>query len=80
MKLKIAILGAGNLAWNLAPALENAGHELTEVYARDIRKAKEITERVYHAVPKDELDFSESKAELFILAIKDDALAEVRKE
>jgi predicted short-subunit dehydrogenase-like oxidoreductase (DUF2520 family) len=77
MKFKIAILGAGNLAWNLAPALEDAGHEITEVYARDLQKAKEITERIYTAVPKDDLDFSESRAELFILAIKDDALSEV---
>ena len=77
MKLKIAILGAGNLAWNLAPALEDAGHEITEVYARDLQKAKEITERIYSATPKDDLDFSESSAELFILAIKDDALSEV---
>ncbi|MDP4656201.1 MAG: DUF2520 domain-containing protein [Algoriphagus sp.] len=77
MKLKIAILGAGNLAWNLAPALEDVGHEITEVYARDFQKAKEITERIYTATPKDDLDFSESKAELFILAIKDDALAVV---
>ena len=77
MKFKIAILGAGNLAWNLAPALEDAGHEITEVYARDIHKAKEITERIYSATPKDDLDFSDSRAELFILAIKDDALSEV---
>lgn len=77
MKFKIAILGAGNLAWNLAPALEDAGHEITEVYARDLQKAKEITERIYTATPKDDLDFSESRAELFILAIKDDALSEV---
>jgi predicted short-subunit dehydrogenase-like oxidoreductase (DUF2520 family) len=77
MKLKIAILGAGNLAWNLASALEDAGHEITEVYARDLQKAKEITERIYTATPKDDLDFSESSAELFILAIKDDALSEV---
>ena len=77
MKLKIAILGAGNLAWNLAPALEDAGHEITEVYARDLQKAKEITERIYTATPKDDLDFSESSAGLFILAIKDDALSEI---
>lgn len=65
------------MAWNLAPALEDVGHEITEVYARDFQKAKEITERIYTATPKDDLDFSESKAELFILAIKDDALAVV---
>jgi predicted short-subunit dehydrogenase-like oxidoreductase (DUF2520 family) len=77
MKLKIAILGAGNLAWNLAPVLEDAGHEITEVYARELHKAKEITERIYSASPKDDLDFSESIAQLFILAIKDDAIADV---
>ena len=80
MKFKIAILGAGNVAWHLAPALEDAGHEITEVYARDLKKAKEITERLYAAEPTDELDFSESKAEIFILAVKDSAIAEVADE
>ncbi|TDQ17512.1 putative short-subunit dehydrogenase-like oxidoreductase (DUF2520 family) [Algoriphagus boseongensis] len=80
MKFKIAILGAGNVAWNLAPALEDAGHEITEVYSRDIRKAKEITERLYATDPTDDLDFSESKAQIFILAIKDSAISEVADE
>jgi predicted short-subunit dehydrogenase-like oxidoreductase (DUF2520 family) len=77
MKFKIAILGAGNVAWHLAPALEDAGHEIIEVYARDIQKAMEITERVYSAEPKDDLDFSESQAEIFILAVKDSAISEL---
>ncbi len=77
MKFKIAILGAGNVAWHLAPALEDAGHEITEVYARDIDKAAQITERVYSAEPKDDLDFSESKAQIFILAVKDSAISEL---
>ncbi len=77
MKFKIAILGAGNVAWHLAPALEDAGHVITEVYARDIQKAMEITERVYSAEPKDDLDFSESQAEVFILAVKDSAISEL---
>ena len=77
MKFKIAILGAGNVAWHLAPALENAGHMITEVYARDIEKAGRITERVYAALAKEDLDFSESEAEIFILAVKDDAILEI---
>lgn len=80
MKFKIAILGAGNVAWHLAPALEDAGHEITEVYARDLKKAMEITERVYSAEPKNDLDFSESKAQIFILAVKDSAITEVADE
>ncbi|MBN3520614.1 DUF2520 domain-containing protein [Algoriphagus lutimaris] len=77
MKFKIAILGAGNVAWHLAPAIEDAGHEVTEVYARDLSCARKITERVYTAEPKDELDFSESEAEIFILAVSDQAIPEL---
>jgi len=77
MKYKIAIIGAGNVAWHLAPALEEAGHTITEVYARVIQSADKIIERVYEAEATDDLDFSESKAEFFILAIKDEAIPEV---
>jgi predicted short-subunit dehydrogenase-like oxidoreductase (DUF2520 family) len=80
MNFKIAILGAGNVAWHLAPALENVGHEVTEVYARDIRQAAKITERLYMAESTDLLDFSESKAEIFILAVKDSAIPELADE
>ncbi|WP_075351865.1 Rossmann-like and DUF2520 domain-containing protein [Algoriphagus marinus] len=80
MKFKIAIIGAGNVAWHLAPALEDAGHTITEVYARTLKSAEKVVERVYEAVPKDDLDFSDSKAELFILAIRDTAIPEVSDE
>jgi predicted short-subunit dehydrogenase-like oxidoreductase (DUF2520 family) len=80
MKYKIAIIGAGNVAWHLAPALEEAGHTITEVYARTIQSADKIIERVYEAEAKDDLDFSESRAELFILAVKDSAIPEISDE
>lgn len=80
MKFRIAILGAGNVAWHLAPALEDAGHEITEVYARDIEKAEQITGRLYAADSTDSLDFSDSKAQIFILAVKDSAIPEVADE
>jgi predicted short-subunit dehydrogenase-like oxidoreductase (DUF2520 family) len=80
MKFNIAIIGAGNVAWHLAPALEDAGHTITEVYARSLKSAEKVIERVYEAIPKDDLDFSESKAELFILAIRDSAISEVSDE
>jgi predicted short-subunit dehydrogenase-like oxidoreductase (DUF2520 family) len=80
MKFKIAILGAGNVAWNLAPALEDAGHEITEVYARDLKKAMEITEMLYATEPKDDLDFSDSEAQIFIFAVNDQAISELADE
>jgi predicted short-subunit dehydrogenase-like oxidoreductase (DUF2520 family) len=80
MKFKIAILGAGNVAWHLAPALENAGHTITEIYSRDIKDALKLTNQVYVADPKDDLDFSESEANLFIIAVSDDAISAIAEE
>jgi predicted short-subunit dehydrogenase-like oxidoreductase (DUF2520 family) len=80
MKFRIAILGAGNVAWHLAPALENAGHTITEIYSRDIKSAEKLTNQVYVAEAKDDLDFSESEAQIFILAVSDDAISELANE
>lgn len=77
MKFKIALIGAGNVAWHLAPALEDAGHIITEVYARTLKSAETITDRVYAGEAKDDLDFSSSEAEIFILAVKDSAILDV---
>lgn len=80
MKFKIAIIGAGNVAWHLAPALENAGHEILEVYSRNKKNAEQINSRLYAAEIKDDLDFSNSKAELFILSVTDGAIESIADE
>jgi len=80
MGFRIAVLGTGNVAWHLVPALEEAGHTVTEIYGRDIAKAENLTGRVYEAEATDELDFSESKAEIFILAVSDTAIVELADE
>lgn len=77
MKFDIAILGSGNVAWHLSAALENAGHEITEVYSRNLDHARRITGRLYATEATDDLDFSESKARIFIIAVSDQAIAEV---
>jgi predicted short-subunit dehydrogenase-like oxidoreductase (DUF2520 family) len=80
MKFKIAILGTGNVANHLVPALENAGHTITEIYGRNIEDAEKLTEKVYVADAKSDLDFSESKAEIFILAVSDAAISDLADE
>jgi|SRR5690554_1932227 len=77
MKFNIAVIGTGNLAWHLAPALENAGHIVTEVYGRNLDKAAKITSRLYAAEITDDLDFSESQAEIYILSVSDQAIPEI---
>lgn len=77
MKFKIAIIGTGNVAWHLGPALENAGHTITEVYSRDLHRAAQITGRLYATEPTEDLDFSESEAEIYIIAVSDHAIPSV---
>ncbi|WP_143959551.1 Rossmann-like and DUF2520 domain-containing protein [Litoribacter populi] len=80
MHFKIAIIGTGNVAWHLASAFEDAGHEITEIYGRSIEKAEKWTERVYQGEATDSLDFTDSKAEIFVLAVSDSAISEVADE
>jgi predicted short-subunit dehydrogenase-like oxidoreductase (DUF2520 family) len=80
MKFKVAILGTGNLAWHLAPALEEAGHTVTEIYGRDVSKAMSLTKRLYTAEAKDDLDFSESEGDIFILSVSDQAISSLADE
>lgn len=73
----ISLIGTGNLAWHLGPALENAGHQIREVYGRDFKQAQALQHRLYDAVLQKDLDFSLSDSKVFIIAISDDAIEEV---
>jgi predicted short-subunit dehydrogenase-like oxidoreductase (DUF2520 family) len=75
--MKLSFVGAGNLAWHLAMAFENAGHHICEVYSRDSKHARQLVSMLYDARPSADLNFAESESELFVLAIPDDALEDV---
>ncbi|MBL0742257.1 Rossmann-like and DUF2520 domain-containing protein [Chryseolinea lacunae] len=76
----VSFIGAGNLAWHLAPALDNAGYAVKEVYSRNPVHAGEVVERLYDAEVKASLDFSTSPSRIFIMAISDDAIQDVSRE
>ncbi len=75
--MEISFIGAGNLAWHLAPAFENAGHHINEVYSRQLQHARQLVSNLYEARTHSELNFAESPSTLFILAVPDDALEQV---
>ena len=77
---EIDIIGAGNLATNLAPNLERNGLVVNTVYSRDLNDAKKITNRLYQASAIDHLDFSSSRSCVFILAVSDSAIEEIARE
>jgi len=67
----IAFIGAGNLAWHLAPELENYGHKVSLVNSRTKKNARSLIDRLYHASVKRGLDFSKSNVDAIIIAVND---------
>jgi len=76
-KYKISIVGAGNLATNLAIALEGEGYEIQEVFSRTFEKARKLATKLKKATPVCTEDFSKSKSFVFFLAVADNALPEI---
>ncbi len=68
------------MAWHLAPALDNAGYPVREVYSRNAQHAKKLVERLYDAQVKATPDFSTSPSRLFVVAVTDDAIEQVARE
>ncbi len=77
---KLAIIGAGNLAGHLAPALEHAGLMVAGIYSRHLTHAQRLADRLYGTPAQDHLNFSDSEAQLFIIAVADDAIEAVAQE
>ncbi|WP_162419062.1 Rossmann-like and DUF2520 domain-containing protein [Cyclobacterium roseum] len=75
MKFTIAIIGTGNVAYHLSSALENGGHVISEIYGRDLAAAEKLSSRLYGTEACDVLDFTESSARIYILAVSDQAVA-----
>ncbi len=76
----IAVIGAGNVAWHLAPALENTGHKVVDIYSRNLKNALALQKRLYNAEINDSLDFSGSEAEVIFLCVPDQAIAEIARD
>jgi len=74
--MNIILLGAGNLATNLAHALTQQGHRIVQVYSRTIESAKALAEQV-EASPINNLRQLDKDADIYILALKDDVLRKI---
>lgn len=74
--MKIVLIGAGKLAYQLGKALMRAGHDVVQVYSRTMESARE-TAAVAGASPTDDIDQVTPDADIYILAVKDSALAEL---
>lgn len=74
----ISLVGAGNVAFNLAKALKRAGFIIKSVYSRTLSKAEKLAD-IVDAVAVDNLG-SVHKSDLVILAVPDIAIAWVAEK
>lgn len=72
--MKITILGSGNVATQLGLALKKAGHEIVQVYSRNADNARLLADAL-GCDATSETDDIDASAEMFIFAVKDDALS-----
>jgi predicted short-subunit dehydrogenase-like oxidoreductase (DUF2520 family) len=77
--MRITIIGSGNVATHLSAAFKNAGHSIIQVYSRDMHNASLLA---YHvkAEPVDNLAQIDPQTDLFVIAIKDDAIEPIAAE
>lgn len=77
---KVAIIGAGNVAWHLARALEDAGHYITDIYSRRLSHGQDLARRLYDTNVVNKLDLRQSQADVFIMAVSDDSIGTVAQQ
>ncbi len=69
----IVLIGAGNVATQLAFALENAGFQISQVYSRSTNSAETLANELYTDFTTD-LKTIISDADLYIVSVSDDAV------
>jgi len=73
--LPITLIGAGNVGTHLAKRLSEKGYRVVQVFSRDKAKAEALAETV-GAVAIDQLSEVSSHDGLYLLAVRDDVIAE----
>lgn len=73
---KISFIGSGNVATHLARAFYAAGHQILQVWSREIDHAETLANQVF-AEPVDKLSLLFPTADVYIISITDDALFDI---
>ncbi|MDM8153109.1 Rossmann-like and DUF2520 domain-containing protein [Bacteroides gallinaceum] len=73
---KVALIGAGNVATHLGQALCEAGYRISQVFSRTEASASVLSEKLACPYTTD-IKGVTSEADLYLVSIKDSALAEV---
>jgi len=72
----IVILGAGNVATHLSPALKNANFNIRCIYSKTIESARELALKI-EANYTNDIEKVPADADLYIIAVKDEVIIEI---
>lgn len=71
-----AIIGSGNLAGSLAPALVKSGIKISEIFSRNSTSGKKLAKQTGSVFKKTD-KFLDTSASVIFLAVKDDTISEI---
>jgi predicted short-subunit dehydrogenase-like oxidoreductase (DUF2520 family) len=75
-KLKIVLIGAGNMAWHLGHQFKDAGHQIVQVFNRTVENGEELAAEL-------EADFTNrfeginKQADVYIIAVSDHGIDDI---
>lgn len=75
--LKLVFIGAGNVAWHLAPALESGGALVKGVYSKTPKSAQELAKRLYDTSVYSTPDFRDTEVDIAFICVPDDEIERV---
>ncbi len=76
--MKITLLGAGNVATQLALGLRKAGHQIVQIYNRSNEAGEDLARTVGASFISNTKMLEE--ADVYLIAVKDDAIADVASQ
>ena len=79
MRKKIAIIGSGNVATFMGRALRKANNTITQVYSPNFENAETLGKKI-SAEPIDNMMHLRDEADIFIIAVTDDAIESVAEQ
>ncbi|MCZ2394375.1 MAG: DUF2520 domain-containing protein [Chitinophagales bacterium] len=74
---RIVLIGSGSVASTLAKVLYNSGHEILEVVSRNLANAENLAQQVHAKRVMDDFSRVTQYANLYIIAVSDDAIENV---
>ena len=76
---KITLIGSGNVAYNLGNTFVEHDFEVVEVYSRTLSNAKSLSKKL-NANSTDNLSKINTDSDLYVIAVKDDAIEQVAEQ